>query len=395
MHAAPSRPILSGTLGLVLAIAWSLAVSACGATGIRIDHTAVPTLTRSVASFDDVEIDQQNHRLYVADRTDRGVDIFDISSVGAKYMRTIPTPSGPNGLAIAADLTRLYVGTAGGSVIVVDIDVTSPRLDDIIAVVQTNGSEADLLDYAGDRQRLYVSNGVDGTITSIDTTTNAVAASFNVGSPLEQPRYDTADGMLYVTSPDADALFRIDPTDGTMTSTPLGGCRPTGLAINPTSNVALIVCRTFVMSRDLSTGATQAFVQLGGGDIAEYDASADRFFLASPSGSQPAVAIFTGSPIGYSTSVALASPTNAAAYDETNGVVYASDTTAGHAGVVSFRPPAIPPAWLTTAESIWPYALMVAVLVSLIVIVGRSADPARRREQAPRTASRSLTRDGP
>lgn len=385
MRITASRPVGAAPLGLV--VACLLAVSACGAPRVAIDHTRVPTIGGGAASFDDVEIDQKDHRLFVADRTDRGVDVYDISGAAAVYMQTVPMPSGPNGLAIVADLARLYVGTAGGSVAIVDINPKSPMVDRVIGVVQTNGSKADLLDYASDRQRLYVSNGVDGTITSIDVTTNLVKTKFRLGSPLEQPRYDIAEGMLYVTSPDADALFRINPGDGTITSTALGGCRPTGLAINPIADVALIVCDTSVISRDLRTGATQTFGQVVGGDIAAYDARADRFLVASPSRSQPEVAVFTGSPIAYVSAVGLDSSSSAAAYDETHGVVYTTDGAAGHAGVASFRPPAIRPAWLSLAESVWPYALLLAVLMFLIIAVGRSADPVRRRERSRRAVS--------
>src|ERR1700693_1978954 len=193
----------------MLMVIGSVVVSA-GGGDIPIGDTRVPTISGQNASFDNVEIDQAAHRLYASDRTNRGVDVFDISKPQAKYLKTIAMGSSPNGLAIAPGAGRLFVATASGAVTVVDT-----ATDAVIDQVVTGGTGADLVDYAAARQRLYVSNAADGTITSIDTTTDKVRAHFVIGAyQLEQPRFNPADGMVYVTSPTADSLFRVDPNDG-------------------------------------------------------------------------------------------------------------------------------------------------------------------------------------
>jgi len=96
-------------LGLLLRVAVGcLLISACTIADVQLTNTPVPTISGKAGSFDVVEIDQQNHRLYVADRTDKGIDVFDISSARATYLQTIALPSSPNGLAIAPDLGRLF-----------------------------------------------------------------------------------------------------------------------------------------------------------------------------------------------------------------------------------------------------------------------------------------------
>jgi DNA-binding beta-propeller fold protein YncE len=249
-------------------------------------------------------------------------------------------------------------------------------------VVPTGAKKADLLDYGADRHRLYVSNSTDGTITSIDPASGAIKAHFTVGYTLEQPRYDPADGKVYVTSPDANALFRIDPNDGTVTKIPLGGsCQPTGMAINPKTNMALIACTSFVVSWDLRTGAAVTFPQVAGGDVISYDARADRFFVASPKMAR--VGIFGGSPIDFISSVATGSQSNSAAYDETNDAVYLPDS----------RPNT--PGWLTSLTGAAPYAAVLAVFVVLIFfLVGRSADPVRRRTAVPASAPKGAAGRG-
>src|SRR5438445_2697868 len=240
---------------MVLAVIGVLPLAGCAGSDVKIASAPIPTIAGSTGSFDDVAIDQAGHRLFVADRSDQGVDVFDVTTAHPRYVQTIPMPADPNGLAIAPDVHRLFVGTASGSVVIADIAITSPQLDDVCLTVPTGGTVADLMDYSTDRQRLYVSNGADGTVASIDTVTGQVKAHFNVGYPVAQPRYDSADGMVYVTSRDADALVRINPDDCTLWQTSLGGCRPSGLAINPPADFALIACQSSVVGLDVRRGS--------------------------------------------------------------------------------------------------------------------------------------------
>src|ERR1700694_4641056 len=129
----------------VLGALGSLLISACGSSEVGVANTAVPALSGQAGNFDNIEIDQGNHRLYVADRTDQGVDVFDISAATAKYIKTIALPSPPNGLAISSDY-RLYVGMASGSVAMIDINKSSPSLHTVVAEVKTGGTGGDLLD---------------------------------------------------------------------------------------------------------------------------------------------------------------------------------------------------------------------------------------------------------
>src|SRR5512142_2254509 len=104
-------------------------VTACGAPApLQIASVPVPHGTGASASFDVVEIDQVNHRLYVADRAG-GIDVFDISKPQGKYVKSIPLASSPNGLALAPDLGRLFAGLADGSVAIIDLKPGSATTD--------------------------------------------------------------------------------------------------------------------------------------------------------------------------------------------------------------------------------------------------------------------------
>lgn len=378
----PGRAVRS----LLLVAVGSLLISACTIADVQLSNTPVPSISGKAGSFDVIEIDQQNHRLYVADRTDTGIDVFDISSARANYLQTITLPSSPNGLAIATDLGRLFAGTSA-SVLIIDIDPNSSRRGSVIKTVPTAGG-ADLLDYTAVRRQLFASSG-DGSITSIDAITGEIKGHFKVARTLEQPRFNPADGILYVTNPDAGALLRINPNDGTIEDTILlPKCQPSGLAINPRSNQALVACRKSVMSYDFRAGKAQVFDQVAGGDVVTYDAAIDRFLVAAPK-NKPAsvIGIYGGDPIAYMTSVVTSGGGNSAAYDETNHVVYTPDIRPNKAGLTSFQLPATDQISPSVISSLGILAVVMLVVGLFLFVVARSADPTRRPMPEPEAAT--------
>jgi DNA-binding beta-propeller fold protein YncE len=387
------RPIASASL-LLLAAAAAL-TTACGASSVKLTDVAIPAATGKGASIDVIDIDQVAHRLYAADRTDQGVDVFDIASPQAKYIQTIRMPGSPNGLAIAPDLGRLFVGTASGSVVIVNINMSSTTYGAVITEVKTGGNGVDLLDYGAARQRIYAASAADGNIISIDPTTGEIMTRFALGAiRLEQPRFDPADGMVYVTSPDADTLFRIDPSTGKLTDKyALGGCKPLGLAINPTTNRALMACHKYTLAFDLGAGKAIGTFQLGNSDIVSYDSSVDRFFVASlPHAQTPgSVGIFGGNPIQYISSAVTNISGNSAAYDETNKVVYTPNVGPTRASLAGFAMPEPLTGWLAFLNAAWPYAAVILGFLLLFAFLMRSADPIRRPAPAPKRAAKSAS----
>jgi DNA-binding beta-propeller fold protein YncE len=386
-----SKPIASALV--ILVAAGAALISACGDSAVAITSTPIPATAGKTASIDVVDIDQAAHLLYVADRTDQGVDVFDISSPRAKYLQTIAMPASPNGLAIAPDLGRLFVGISNGSVVIVNVNTGSTGYGSVISQVKTGGHSVDLLDYGAARQRVYAANSGEGKIVSIDSTTGAVMATFTLGAvQLEQPRFDPADGMLYVTSPDADMLYRIDPSTGVLKDKfTLGGCKPVGLAINPTTNKALMACHKYTLAFDLGASKMIGTFPLGNSDIVTYNSKIDRFFVSSlPHAQTPgSVGIFGGNPISYISSAVTNISGNSAVYDETNRVVYTPDVQAKKTSVAGFPIPVPPsglPAFLNLA---WPYALILAAVALLLGFLMRGADPIRRPVPTPRPAAKT------
>jgi hypothetical protein len=376
-----------GLTSLLLVAAGFFFLSACSVEDVQVTNTPLYSLNGKSASFDVIQIDQKDHRLYVSDRTDKGIDVFDISSTRPRFLETIAMPSSPNGLAIAPDLGRLFVGMSSG-VAIVDIDATSQTRNTVLKEVATGGP-ADLLDYA--KPLLFVSSS-DGSLTEIDPVAAQIKNQFKLGHPLEQSRFNPINGKLYVTSPGTNALLQVDPNDGTVArEIPLPKCQPGGLAINPRSNQAVITCRSSVLSVDLNNGKSEVFTQISGGDVVIYVPTVDRFFVAAPK-NRPAsvVGIFGGDPVAFVTTVVTSGAGNSAAYDETNGIVYTPDVRMDKAGLNSFRLPASDQLSTSFVMSLVMLGILAAFIGVVMVLLARSGDPIRRQEAAaearPRTS---------
>lgn len=367
------------------AMAGSLLLAGCGDTGVLTRGTSVPGISAKPGNFDDIEIDQPAHRLYVADRTDTSVDVFDVSGPAAKLRKTIALPDAPNGLAVAPDLGLLFAGTSSGAVEVIDT-----LTGKVTGEIKTGAKEVDLIDYGEAAQLLFAATGADGTLLTIDARTSKVLSTAKVGKPVEQPRYDPADGMVYVSVPELDALAQVDPKDGTVKATvKLGGCIPRGLAIQPLSNTAVIACRSSVMAFDLKAGKSQTFELVADGDVVQYYPSVDRFFITSQHDTVPTVvAMYGGDPVGYIRSVNIPGGGNAAAYDATNDLVYTTDPRQGRAGVMSLKMDGSRPVpfWQSLLAIAVPFVILAAIVAPLLWFITRSADPVHRQQRAPKAA---------
>jgi DNA-binding beta-propeller fold protein YncE len=316
---------------------------------VRLSKVAIPPIAGKTASIDILDIDQQTHLLYVTDRTDNGIDIFDVSTPIAKYVKTVDVGSGPNGVVVAKNVNKVFAALNDSNVAIIDIASGSATLDTVVAKVSTGGKKrADELDYDPKDKKIYVANSDDGIVTVIDATTNKILKKFEgIGDALEQPRYDSADGMMYMTSSDQNAVFQFDPTKDVLVKKFDVGtkCNPNGIAINPTTNQALLGCSSrsanVSVVWDLTNGKViSTFDQAGAGDAVVYSAAVDRFiFAASNFNRGAAMAIFAGNPVKFLTNVETAVGSHGVAFDETNKIVYTQDQLPNEGALFSFQLP--------------------------------------------------------
>jgi len=310
-------------------------VAADTSTGTLTNYP-IPGTEGKVSDVDIIDVDQEGHVLYMADRL-TGIDEFDISGPTAKFLRSVKTPSPPNGVIVAKNVNRVVAGLTDSSVVSIDMGTHQ-----IVGTVNTGGKKrADELDYDPKDKKVYVANSDDGIITAIDMTTFKVSKKFdNMGQEIEQPRYDPADGMMYVVIRSPEQLAQFDPAKDELVKKfdlPKGS-RPSGIWMNPKTNVGIISTDPRPIVWDFSAGKMVGSLdQAAKGDEIFYDAKTDLYF--SPGSSAPwgpTMSILGGTPIKFITNVATTSRSHNAGFDNTNNVVY----TTGPDGLVGFSLPA-------------------------------------------------------
>ncbi|MEA2639713.1 MAG: hypothetical protein QOF51_1107 [Chloroflexota bacterium] len=335
------------SLGTVLA-GLALTSASFAQDGVALTAIPIPTAGGKTLAADILDVDQQAHRLYVTDKASGGVDVFDVTTPTAKFVKTIPTSDDANGITVANAVHKLYTGLSDGTVAIIDINVGSPTYETVIAQPNTQGEgRADEMDFNPVDLQLWVANSEDHFVSVIDGRTDQIIAQIDgLGPLLEQFRFNAADGMMYLSGSDG-TLYKFDPKRLTLVQTwtldPT--CTPNGLAINPVTNQALLGCRnrtnvTNTEIWDLAAGrVVQRIEEFGGMDGGGYYPVADRFIMYG-SLPAPSIGIFSGGPdVRLLATVPLPARGNVA-FDETNRIVYAANQSPNQPSIWSFPLPA-------------------------------------------------------
>jgi len=374
---------------LALVAAAGFALVACGSAD-RITRTDIPPLGGAPASYDQALIDPSSHRLYIADATDLGVDVFDVSTPRARYLTTVKVGKAPKGLAAAPDLHKVFAGLDGGAVAVIESDPTSPRVDTLLTKVQTTAQKnVDLVEYDPTDRLLIAASGDDGLLTSIDAIRNVPVGHLSLPAGLEQPRYDMSDRLIYLTNLKKNEVYSIDPRRLKLLHTwPVGmPCGATGLALDPGSGQAVIGCTdptvAYSLAWSLRDGkVTQTLNELADVDQAVYDSTAKRFFLAGSYSGKSAVGVYTATPLQFQAVKITTSDSRAVAYDPANKVLYTPSRHPGTVGVMSFSVPngeARLPSFITPLI----YLLILVAVGVLVWYYGQKRARARRLAGRP------------
>jgi len=341
-------PALAGVM-LLLAIAFPVVAADIA---LQLPNVAIPPINGKTGSFDIIDIDQAAHLMYVGDRTSGGVDIFDVSTPSARYLQTIATGATPNGVSVAKNVNKLFAGLTDSTLAIIDINPASPARNTVIARLTSGGKKrVDEMDYDPKEKKLYAANSDDGIVTVVDAVGNTIVKQFkDLGEGLEQPRYNAADGMMYMTSSDQNAVFQFDPRSDTLVKKydVKVSCNPNGLAINPATNQALLGCSNkatpMAVLWDLKAGGViTTFAEAGAGDMTFYNPKANLFFFAAanfPKG--PVLAVFGGWPVHWIGNLPTGVGSHALGFDETHNVIYTVNQQPNSAGLMAFWLPAIP-----------------------------------------------------
>src|SRR5260221_12233122 len=221
----------------------------------------VATITNPAGPIDEFDIgfvDQKSQRYYLADRSNKSVDIFDaksdkfIGSVGGflgvimKNGKPNNDVSGPDGVLIFG--SEAWAGDGDSTVKVIDL-----KTNKVVDTVKTGGeSRVDEMAYdAKEGVFIGINNAEEPPFATLVSTKPghkilAKIAFEDATDGAEQPAYNPADGMFYVAilelKKDAKkvAYAVIDPRMGKLvTMLTVGNCHPNGLEFASGNGFAL------------------------------------------------------------------------------------------------------------------------------------------------------------
>jgi hypothetical protein len=225
-------------------------------TTVPIPSTAAQPNHLVVFDISFVDPDQQLY--YLADRSDKAVDVVDAKRnvfvrqirAGFKGFTGSNDTSGPNGVVVAGHW--LFVTDANSRVVSIDL-----RTDNVVSDVSTGGEpglRADEIAYDPDHGLLLPVNNADSppfaTLIKVDKRTGQLTVGkritfTNATNGAEQPVWDAGTGRFYISIPELNgnvsdgAVARINPNGTLETLYPVRNCQPAGLSLGPRQDLLL------------------------------------------------------------------------------------------------------------------------------------------------------------
>jgi len=291
-------------------VVFVVAALAAGGTARAAELRQIATIAipgEKLAGFDISFVDQATGRYYFSDRSNRAIDIFDtktdafVTRVGRfagivkKDGKPVGDVSGPDGVvAVGAEV---WAGDGDSTVKVMDV-ATGKTID----TISTGGStRVDEMAYdAKDSVFIGINNAEDPPFATLVSTASghrilARIPFADATDGAEQPAYNPADGLFYVSIPEIgkDAkkggVAVIDPHSGKLLKIlPVDDCHPAGLAFGPSGNFVLGCTANgkemppIVAVMNARTGAVVADIpDIGGADMVNYNARNNQYYIAS------------------------------------------------------------------------------------------------------------------
>lgn len=260
-----------------------------------------------LTNFDISFIDQATGRYYLADRSNKAIDIFDtkgdsyIGRVGSfagavtKNGKVDNGVSGPDGVLFAGQ--EIWAGDGDSTVKVID-----PVSGKTTATISTGGTtRLDEMAYDPKDQVFIGVNNAEtppyATLISTkpDHTILGKIVFPNASDGAEQPSYNPDDGLVYMSIPELDkdagtgGVAVIDPRAGKLVKMlPVNNCHPAGLAFGPNGNFILgctadgkeMPAATTIMNANSGT-VVAVVAGIGGADMVNYNARNGQYYTAS------------------------------------------------------------------------------------------------------------------
>ena len=244
------------------------------ADGIGVFDIAQNKLVKVIEGGSDPEnfaVSKDGKWIFVSNEDDDGVSIIDLTS-GKLVPPTIKTGEEPEGVSLTPDGKLIYsTNEADGTVCVIDTATKT-----LLKTFKVGRRPRNVV-FLPDGQHAYVNAENDGTVGIIDMTKNELAGTISLGTPGEIKPMGMAlsqDGKkLFVTTGKGKKLFVIDTgTNQVAQSVEVGG-RPWGIALSPdgkyifTANgpeqdVAMVDAATLTVTRKIKSNGGPWGIQI-------------------------------------------------------------------------------------------------------------------------------------
>lgn len=293
------RNLFLATAAAALAIA-----GAASAAELKLIAT-IPVPGEALTSFDISFIDQKTQRYYLADRSNKSIDIVDtrnnkwvgrvsgfIGPVLKADGKVNSNKSGPDGVLAAG--TEAWVGDGDSTIKVVDLKTMK-----VVDTIKTGGSTR--LDEMSYDPKNMIFIGVNNAEEPPFATLISMKAGHQVIAKVpfpdatdgaEQPDFNAADGMFYISIPELKkeetkgGVAVVDPKSGKIVKMlEVENCHPNGLAFGPDQNFVLgcsVKKNPTVSIMSAKTGKVVAVVpDIGASDMVAYSKKNNQYYIGA------------------------------------------------------------------------------------------------------------------
>src|SRR5438309_9413301 len=290
------------------------------------------------ASSDILWVDQPSGRLFVTDRTNRAIDIFDAVNnvfvalvtgfVGPNGAPGVTNGPGPNGVLVTPD-NIMFVGDGNSLLQAVDLNLSPPQITHTISVGGPTDGRADELGYDPIERVVLVANNASVpphlTFVSADSYRVLGQIKLSDATGLEQPWWDNQLHRFLVTVPASPPYVAvIDPRSMRVTKKyTIPGCTSgmNGIVLGPFQRLLVSACgRPYIMNA-IDGHVINMITQVGGGDEDWYNARDNQYYVTSTdSTGQTVLGVISGDTSTWVQNVPAPGIRNVSAFEGNNHI---------------------------------------------------------------------------
>src|SRR5579872_246006 len=267
-------------------------------SGLQLQQTiSVPGWKVGTANTDLFGFNPVTRVMYLADRTNHGVDVIDTHTNTVIGLIPLAANTVVNQPLVAIDLQQLVVSDGLQSVLVWDLLTPMPNgQPTVYTLPASDGSVPDGMDYDTINQTVYVvTDNAPYTLVGISLAQKKIVSETAIPFSADLIKFNSIDGKIYISMEDADhnnasaGIAVYDPATKTMSAPaqykvgPI--CPGHGIDIDPITNVALMGCfggtSNGNLAMNLTTGKFTTFPDVGGTDSIVLNPNLRRFYSGS------------------------------------------------------------------------------------------------------------------